>query len=580
MKKFIFIIFITHSLTVNLTSAETEVNWPLHKTNIIKINNNSWSDKFFSFSNNQLFVYYQQSDKTVFKVLQTLSMAPQYARYFPLRDAEVITVWNNNQKKLEILIFDKNNKLLSQENIKLTDQVDDLQIRIGQGRRPALLFIKKNKNDNMASVYFDDREQIIFRQSTQIMASTLDWSNLSAYIVTKEGTKPVIKVWKKGIVNNYEIPFSPIFAQFVEINDKVYLLAIDSKSTLWSIVFENFKINANKILYMKDLPFVRQFNLISLNGNLSLIMHSPFNKKLFLLKSASFTRNNNPANIDAYLLLDSNQVFPGKISENFSWLESSSANYTYLNNTQNKISPIVNLNWKVNTKAGYPEILVYWDNLPANKKYEYRYIMDTNPDSLPLPEYRIKENRLTVKLLDQGNYYLHIQARDLIDGSESVVYHFPVSWKYRPIQPNIYLTNEISPYVITGNSVIFIISNVEPLEYYAEINNIPVYDPVEQIYSGTGEVQIDQRFKPGRYYLHIRAKDPKTNSFSTTLHYLFFYQTYVTEFSVGTAEYNSDIGKLNSLIDQYKNAQSIEEKNKILRELDLLKKSLEDEITK
>ena len=576
MKK-IFLILITIS---PLFSSEKTVNWPLNKINIIKTDNFGWSDKFFSYAENRLFIYYQQSEKTFFKEIHTLNIKPEFARHFPLIDVDVITVWSNTRKKLEILIFDKNNNLVTGDMVELVDQIDDLQIRFGQGRRPALLLIKNSKDEHKASLWFDDREQVIFLQSTPIMASTLDWVKLSAYIVTREGTKSVVKVWKKGLVSSYELPFLPIFARFTEFDNQVYLLAIDSKSTLWSIRIDNSRVIANKILVMKDLAYVKQIYTISLNNNIALVMHSPFNKKMYALKSVNIVQINNPVNVIAYSLLDEDTVLPGRISGNLAWLESNSAQYAYLTNTETKNMPIMDLNWKVETKAGYPEILFSWSSLPANKKYEYRFILDNNPDSLPLPEYRVKENKLALKLTAEGDYYLHIQARDLQDNSESIVYHFPVFWKYRPSLPIVNLSNEITPYVISGNTVNFVINNIEPLEYFAEINNIPVHEPAKQINAGSGEVQINQQLKPGRYYLHIRSRDSKTNSFSPTLHYLFFYQTYVTEFTVGANEYNRDMGKLNMLINQYQNASSIDEKDKILKELETFKKNLEEEITK
>jgi hypothetical protein len=69
----------------------------------------------------------------------------------------------------------------------------------------------------------------------------------------------------------------------------------------------------------------------------------------------------------------------------------------------------------------------------------------------------------------------------------------PIFWKYR-LCPK-YLVNEISPYVVTGNNVGFLINNIEPYEYCAEINNMRfmIRYPYK---SGTGETQITQQLKP------------------------------------------------------------------------------------
>ena len=565
-------------MTFPAIAVEKPLEWPLHNINIIKSENYGWSEKFFSYSANTLSIYQQQGEKTLFKDLHELSVSPQFSKHFPLLDVNVITTWNNISKKMEILVFDKDDKLLVEDMIKLDDRVDDVQVRFGQGRRPAFLFIKNSKNEYGASLWFDDREQVIFLQNTPIMAYTLDWARLSAYIVSRDGTKPVIKLWQKGLVTSFELPFMPVFAQFIDVESDTILVAIDGKSTLWSMQVKNSHLIINKILSSKELTYVKKLDVLNLNDSSRIIMQAPAVKKLLSVTLSDFISPGKAVHLEEFSLMSDDSIYLGKVSGKLVWLESNLSNFTYLINPEEPTSPVHDLTWKISTQDGYPEIFFSWNSKPLNKKYEYRYIIDNKEDSIPLPEYRIKGNKLSVKLAAQGNYFLHIQARDTTNGSESVVYHFPVFWKYRPPTPEISLTNEITPYVVSGNSIIFVINNIEPLDYFAEINMIPVYDPVMAIHTAAGEVQLNQQLKPGRYYLHIRSRDPKTNSYSATLHYLFFYQTYVTEYTVGVADYNKDLGRLNSLINLYKNAQTIEERDKILKELETFKQNIESEI--
>jgi len=584
--KIIWIFFCIPALSFSAVAAEktdgdkNTIRWPLNNVKIIASEDYAWSEKFFVFAGNRLYSYSVNEEKTALRGFHDMAIKPEFARFFPMYDVDVVVVWNNTLGKLEILIFDKGGRFLQSEQVKLDDEVDDLQVRFGQGRRPALLLVKNRKDEYKVSLWFDDREQIIFIQSSPILASALDWSKLSALVVTREGSRPMVKVWKKGLVSSYELPFFPVFSKFADLDDRVYLLAIDPRSTLWSISVEDGRVNAVKALYLKDLAYIKQIRTVLSGEKASLVMNSSLNKKVYVSGAFNFTNNNNPAGILAYPMLDSDTVFPGMVSNKLRWLETNSSGHTYLVDPEAKTLPFMDLTWKIETRGGFPEAFFSWGSRPANRQFEYRYMLDDKPDSQPLPEYRVRENRLNVKLSAEGDYYLHIQARDPLDGTESVVYHFPVFWKYRPPIPDIYLLNEITPYVVTGKSLVFVISNLQPLEYFAEVNTIPVYDPVRPINVGSGEVQVNQEFKPGRYYLHLRSKDPKTNSYGPTLHYLFFYQTYVAEFSIGGSEYNKDIGKLNSLINQYQNAQSIQEKDRILQELEMFRKSLEEEIAK
>ena len=578
MRQSIFILFLILGSSLS-SAAEKTVTWPLQRVNIIVNDSYGFNNKFFAYSGKKLFAYSPRGEQTSVREIHEFSITAQRVKCFTLLDVDVIVAWNNSLLKLQILVFDKSEKLVSEDLISYSDQVDDMELRFGQGRRPALLFIKNSKNEYKTSIWFDEREQVIFLQSAPILASTLEWSKLAAYIVTREGTKPVIKVWTKGEVSIYPLPFMPIYTRFIDADEKTYLLAVDSKSTLWSISVSPTGIKEHKILTAKELPYIKQLDLVSLKNGIAMVMISPVNKRIYLVNSPDFNQDNKPLVMNEYSMMDENQVFYGKISGELAWMELNSSGDAYLITRDQALRPITDFTWRIDMKAGYPEIFFSWASEPPKKKFEYRYIFDNKIDSRPLPEYRITENKFNVKLDSEGDYYLHIQAREATSGWESIVYHFPVFWKYRPNLPDIYLSNEITPYVVTGNSVNFIVNNLEPLEYFAEVNTIPVHDPGTLINIGAGQGQINQQLKPGKYYLHLRSRNPRTNSYSPTLHYLFFYQSYATEFTVGTGEYNRDLGKLNVLINEYNNAQSMDDKKKVLRELDVLMKSIEKDIS-
>jgi hypothetical protein len=113
--------------------------------------------------------------------------------------------------------------------IQYEDQVDDMEIRFGQGRR-GYLVIEYTKR--IQSVHLVRRSRTgNFLQSTPILASL--WNGQNYRRISSPGWyKTTIKVWKKGEVSTYDLPFQPIYARFIDIEQHSYLLAIDSKSTL------------------------------------------------------------------------------------------------------------------------------------------------------------------------------------------------------------------------------------------------------------------------------------------------------------------------------------------------------------
>lgn len=589
-----------------LFAKEQGLKFPLKGIKIIGSGTQYWNDQFYGYEKKSLYLFTfstrqqdpnakeqnakEQNDNNSAKSTDSyvlkqkklfhFSFEPDHAKYFPLSDADAVVAWNNPQKILELLVIDSAHRIRERDRIRLFDQVDDLDLRFGQGRRPVLLKTKKKQNENKISIWFDDREQVLFLQDSAIIAGTLQWKNLSVLVVTIDATKPVLKIWQKGLVSDYPLNFIPVFAEFVIINNEATLFAIDSKNTLWQIRLVNGQLQYNRLISNPQFAYVNGLQVIPAQYQNYLALQCPALQKFLLLKTADQSFDKILPSVEEKFFIGNDMVSVGKLSQELFWLESNETGFTYLFGQDDAYKPFVSLDWAINSKAGYPQINVTWKSYPLGQKFVYRYMLDTHPDSLPLPEYRLGTPYLNAKLSTDGKYYLHIQARNPASGWESAVYHIPIFWKYKPDIPSIQLVNEISPYVVTGQKIHFIINNFSPTEYFAEINNIPVYDPGKKITLSGSEAQIFRKLKPGRHYIHIRSRDPRTGEFSPTLHYLFFYQSYVQEYTVGVSDYNKNMGRLHDLIIRYKNAHSASEKNKILRELDEFKKELEDDITK
>lgn len=568
-------VFFSSEMVKGISGAQ---GWPLYDTKIIKSGIFCWEDTFYGYKGGDVFSYTTDSGKITEKKIYSLTVNPDHVKMFPFGDALIITAWNNQKRKLEYAVFDKSYGVVEKDMIALDDATDDLDIRFGQGRRPAFLFVKNSGNQKRVSIWFDERQQTIFLESAPFIASFLDWSTLSAYVLARSAMKSYIRLWQKGLVESYEIPFLPLVARFILINNQITMLAIDIRGNLWQVYIAQNKAIASKLSSLPALVYVKQLDLYIKENSMTLFMPTPDRKKIYIYKSSDIRRPDGGI-IEERPMIDANDVVPGQIANQNVWLESSAAKQVYLNRENENMPTLNNFDWIVNMKNGYPEVLFTWKSFPQKKNFQYRYIIDGKENSPPLPEYRLNENRLTARLPSDGNFYLHIQSMDVVAGQESVIYHIPVFLKFSLKTPEISMLDEISPNVVSGNGVHFSVNNIAPLEYYAEITNTPEYEPREKVYPMAGEIQINMNLKPGRYYIHIRSKDIKTGGYSPTLHYLFFCQFYTTEFSLGASDFNKDIGRLKILIKQYNDAKSLDEKDKILKELEYLKNSLEQEIS-
>ena len=72
--------------------------------------------------------------------------------------------------------------------------------------------------------------------------------------------------------------------------------------------------------------------------------------------------------------------------------------HLYSHDTRDVNFSLIDFQWTLDETAGYPELLFTWKQSPTSAKYKYRYILDQQPDSRPLPEYKdINDGELRIK---------------------------------------------------------------------------------------------------------------------------------------------------------------------------------------
>ena len=166
---------------------------------------------------------------------------------------------------------------------------------------------------------------------------------------------------------------------------------------------------------------------------------------------------------------------------------------------------------------------IQWKTKSSRKIFSYRYLLDHRKSSEPLDEFQyIKKNKIIFKNPKDGFYGFHIQLKDLKSKEKSPLYHIPIFWRYIPQEPEVELLNKQTKIHVNQGNLQFIIKNQAPMHYWAQVNDIPIYNPKKRINIKDGIVTIQNKLKPRRYFLHLKAQDQRSKQFSTILHKVFY----------------------------------------------------------
>lgn len=525
-----------------------------YKEQVAQTTWNGWEDKFYSCDESgQLWVNKVGGNNVVdvekSKVFK-FPFKPEKIKHYPLKDGNIVAAWSNQKHSFYAVILNKEDEVIQKEKLKLPNFTEDVEVRVGQGRRIAVLFSGQAEGKYFIKLWFDERFQNIMIQNVRPEESFLHWSKLSIHYLFREDIKTYWTVWSKGRFNSYELPFAVTTVQFIQWKDTVYLIAKDTSYTIWKMGIRGDKLERVKLYQNNSFEHAFKVQPLIEGNNLNIFLCSSLEMVLYRLIVTDFEDRRPSVRLRTKPLISESLALPGYSGNEIYWVESDSSEHSYVRRWDEEFEPIVKFNWRVVNRDGYPDLYLSWER-GTKGNYEYRYILNKEKNSLPLPDYgRPPNDEVNYKMKDDGEYYFHLQAREIGSGWESPVYHLPVFWQYTPDMPELLLLNEISPRVVTGRYLDFVIKNAVPLNYYGEINKIPVYDPERSLRVVSGKGRITHDFEVGRYYLHVRVKDKRTNQFSETMHLLFFYETMKLEQSVGLKEYNENLSELRMILDK------------------------------
>jgi len=556
--------------------------WPLAHGDIVKTAYGGWSEGFYSLDQGRdLYRITPLTDGYQAARIYRFSFPAEHSRHVVFSGSDVILAWSNRKNLFELVVFDQDRKVKYRERVKTEYQISDATIRFDRGIKPVILWTISNKEgQNGVVVWYDDRSQVLLEKDNPVLDTYLDWQRQSIHIVSADDVKTNWYVWESGLLKKYPLPFTPVNVKLFYRNNSVYLLAMDSRHNLY-LLSRGLRTLGSRRLIQSDLfGKVRKIVPMEVDGRAVLFCEIPNSGEILILQASDLLNGANQRDIREYKRIARGKTFPGTVDGKIVWLESIEGGPSYYSMVSDQKNPLINFTWNIEASGDVLGVVMRWQNRPPGARYEYRYIFDEKPESLPLPEFRQKGNTLRITGAEEGNYYLHIQAREIGKEGLSPVYHIPVFWKFVPSVPEIEVVGRISANVITGNELEFVIKNLEEGQYYARVDQIPEYDPVEALNHNNGRASFKVNFKPGQYFLHLRVRDPKTGQISPTLHYRFFYQTQIIEQTVGVGDYNNDFARMRELVYKLEQATNEEEILRLKEELRKLEEELRGVVEK
>ena len=148
----------------------------------------------------------------------------------------------------------------------------------------------------------------------------------------------------------------------------------------------------------------------------------------------------------------------------------------------------------------------------------------------------IPSDTLQFSARKEGAYALHMQVRNVRTGSLSRIYHIPLVWQYQPAEPEVILQNQVSPRMIRPGEADFLLQNLAPGEYLAEVDTNPETVPKRKLDVSGGRFGFKTGKGAGKYYLHIANRDPRSRVLSPVAHFLFFTAPFDVEEDKALAE--------------------------------------------
>jgi len=513
-----FLLLFAAFFTENLFS----ISWPLTGITPVTAHWGSWKKSFFALKDSDLFLYSIENDKLVTKEMYSYSSRPGFIKHFPIKKGDLLTAFSYEDKELYFTAFNKEGELIYEADYSFDYDILQADVRIDETGNPVCVFYYKNKNNHVISLFKNEEYQELLYSEFPVETVFLEASTEKIHVVLKTASSYTWKIYQKDKVETYQMPSHIMKPNYFFWENKLYLTGIDATGNLWRFwIDKNLRSSSD----FKDdrIRFADEIIPIVHENNFFLLLPSSKTNSIYRIQYIDFSFGKIKGSLQEKKLFWNKKIHPMWMNNEITILLETEFYHLYKEAWNEEKPAIYDIKWRIDAQSKTPELHISWQTRPVNKKFETRYLLDQKEKSEPLAEDRmLSENRLVFENLKDGFYGFHLQIRDPETKQSSALYHLPIEWKYLPQEPSILLLNQVAENVVPAGRLQFVFTNPAPVDYYAKISSRSKDDPDMKLNIKNGIASIDKNLKPGKYYLHVKAKDPGSNQFSSSVHHLFF----------------------------------------------------------
>lgn len=530
-----------------------EVQWPLKNARLVDTHWHSWSQSFLLLENGRTVSIVTRKENTFFRrPVFDFPEEPSLLRHFPLEGGDLVTAIFNKEKKISFVAFNSEGKIIYRRNYTVLSEILAFDVRLGTDGQPICLFYTMQGPNHSLKIFRDGKHSDFMISDTPFDTIFLHLSENAAHAVTRQGAKSVWVTSASGVVTVRDLPHLITRPRFFSWKGTIYLVGIDTRNTIYRFSLrDNERLYAEKILSDNRLLFVDAITPFMLNKQLVLMLPSLSTRVVLRQTYTEFDTLQLEGRITHRSFLNAAKLQPIVYDETkLGLLTQTELGHIYFEPWEGDSTGLADFDWKVDGRKNPPVLSIFWK--AARNDLIYRYAFDRKNDTEPLPEDKaLRGKKVEFTNLVDGDYVMHVQARDSKGVEVSPVFHIPVSWRYRPEQPEVIVLNEVSPSMIRSGNLDFYVKNPFPADYFAEISTIPEQLPVKPLnLAKDGRASLVAKLKPGSYYLHIRCRDKRSGEFSSTLHHLFFVDSYNPDNDPSLSESTRELNEIDYIMQQ------------------------------
>lgn len=502
--------------------------WPLRESEIVLTKAMIYDNSFVILEKkkNLLFAKPQSEGFSLTKIFQ-YAEPPDLVRHFPVENGHLVAALFNAEKKLSLLAFGNDGNIYFRKNIRLKNFVKDFDLRINENGEPICLFYIFTEKEQMHLLQLYDGKSYkdLVLSESPFDDIFLQLAVNGVHAITRIDGQVAWVSSVRDVLQIYYLPFYITNSVLFLWKGKVYLLGMDTRNHLYRFYLSKEGLKAEIVFSSTDLLFVKKIIPFTYRNKLNLFLFAPGKQRLIRLDIADFETLKDIKDSSRPLVAEWEKIQPLLLENELHFLIESSLSHVYNENFFKK--PLFyEVNFRVEQNKNPPRLAIFWK---SEKDYlSYRYFLNKNMEFEPLDEEKIiKKRQIIFENLEEGDYILHIQGKDLKTQERTHLYHIPIQWRYRPDEPEVLLLNEIAPSLVSSGKLELFVTNPFPGEYFYEISINPKANPRKSIsFTKEGRMVLPTELNPGSYYLHLCVRDPRSGEFSSVLHKLFFVDTY------------------------------------------------------